>query len=374
MSLRNRLREILKMVASGGPAVCNIAVTNLCNATCDFCNYARNKKLAGRGVMVDVNDLQNAIDILYHKGVRYLTFSGGEPFLHPHLYDMVAYSVQKGIRPSICTNGYRLDADTIKTISEIGLKTIIISIDAGSVGEHEKNRGLPGICARIRKANHHLARLSIRSMASVTINRLITDYPGLILFLRDLGFETVTFSYPKRTLGSSSLVFSKTSSLVDYSAEELIVAFRKILDLKSCFSILNPAESMKDMIRYLRGKNQIFPCFGGYKYFFLDWNLDVWRCDYWPSKMCSIQEFENEPLIRDSCTLCTSDCYRDSSVLLHFAVAIGDALACLKRGEISKAARTLVTKSTALSIKSLLNEWKTVRKLATREFHVQQKI
>jgi MoaA/NifB/PqqE/SkfB family radical SAM enzyme len=374
MNTANRFREILKMVANGGPAVCNIAVTNLCNATCDFCNYAINKKKVDRGILVDLSGLQNAIDILYLKGVRYLTFSGGEPFLHPNLTDMVAYSIEKGIRPSICTNGYRLDKGTIKTLSEIGLKTIIISIDAGSVDEHEKNRGLPGICTKIRNANQRFARLSIRSMASVTINRLISDYSGLIMFLQDLGFETVTFSYPKRTLGSSSLVFSKTSTLVDYSTEELVAEFKKILDLKSHFSVLNPAESIKDMIRYLRGEKQMFPCFGGYKYFFLDWNLDLWRCDYWPSKMCSIQEFENEPPIRDNCTLCMSDCYRDSSVLLHFAVAFSDALACLKQGEISKAARTLLTKSTALSIKSLLNEWKTVGKLANREFHVQQEI
>ena len=367
MNPPNRLREILKMVASGGPAICNIAITNLCNATCDFCNYARHKKQVDRGVMVDPDDMLNAIDILYCKGVRYLTLSGGEPFLHPHLNDMVAYSVKKGIRPSICTNGYRLDEGTIKALSESGLKTIIISIDADSASAHEKNRGLPGICTRIRKANHQLARLSIRSMASVTINRLITDYPGLILFLRDLGFETVTFSYPKRTLGSSSLVFSETSSLVDYSAEELIRIFEVILRLKSSFNILNPAESIKEMIRYLRGEKQMFPCFGGYKYFFLDWNLDVWRCDYWPSKMCSIHDFKSTPLIRDNCSLCISDCYRDSSVLLHFAVAIGDAFTCLKQGAISKAARTLLTKSTALSIKSLLNEWKTVGKLANRE-------
>lgn len=364
MNLPNRLREILGMVANGGPAVCNIAVTNLCNATCEFCNYAINKKKVDRGVLADINDLQNAIDILYFKGVRYLTFSGGEPFLHPHLNDLVAYSIKKGIRPSICTNGYLLDEGAIKSLSGVGLKTIIISIDAGSVGEHEKNRGLPGICTKIRNANQRLARLSIRSIASVTINKLITDYHALILFLQDLGFEAVTFSYPKRTLGSSSLVFSKTSSLVDYSAKELVWEFKKILDLKSRFTVLNPTESIKDMIRYLRQENQIFPCFGGYKYFFLDWNLDVWRCDYWPSKMCSIQELENEPLIRDNCTLCMSDCYRDSSVLLHLAVAIGDALACLKRGQVLNAASALLTKSTALSIKSLLNELKTVGKLA----------
>jgi len=31
------------------------------------------------------------------------------------------------------------------------------------------------------------------------------------------------------------------------------------------------------------------------------------------------------PLVRDGCTACMADCYRDSSVMLHAAVSLGDA-------------------------------------------------
>ncbi|MBI4776098.1 MAG: radical SAM protein [Deltaproteobacteria bacterium] len=361
---RNRFRNTATMVAHGGPAICNIAVTNRCNARCDFCSYAVDKKRVRQGQLMGYDDYRHAIDILHGRGVRYITLSGGEPFLHPRLYDMVAYAVGIGIRPSVCTNGSRLGPEAVEALRKSGLKTLIVSMDASSEEAHEKNRGLPGVCGRIRESTRLLNQLSIECVASVTISRLVDDYDRLASFLEDLGFRTVTFSYPKRSIGSSSLVFSDTSSLLHRTPAELAGAFHDILRLKSRFRVLNPSESLKDMLRLQRGERQVFPCFGGYKYFFLDWNLDVWRCDMWPSKMGSIHDFEHVPFIRDHCTMCMSDCYRDSSVLLNFVVSLADGLTLLKRGKPVKALETVFTRSALRSVKALLEEWGTLRNLS----------
>ena len=82
----------------------------------------------------------------------------------------------------------------------------------------------------------------------------------------------------------------------------------------------------------------------------------------WPSKMCSIHDFGRVPFIRDNCTLCMSDCYRDSSVLLNFVVSLADGLTLLKRGETGKAFGTLFSRSALRSVKALLEEWGTLRK------------
>lgn len=365
-SVLKQVKAGWQLLTGGGPGVCNIAITNACNARCDFCNYAYDKPFVTKKVMVDFQELCGAIGILYERGIRYLTFLGGEPFLHPRLLDMVAYAVEMGMRSSICTNGFLLTPRMIRELKSSGLQTLFISIDAASSQEHEENRGLPGVCGRIREANHALKGLGIKTVASVTINRLVKDYAHLLRFLQELGFETVTFSYPKRVLGSSSLVFSETSPLVDYTPEELIAAFEEIKRLKGQFRILNPGESLVEMVRFLKKEPQRFPCFGGYKYFFLDWNLDVYRCDFWPTKMGSIYEFRETPFIRDKCTLCMSDCYRDSSVLLHVAVSLGDAIGHLKQGHPVKAMRALLTRSNAQSLKALIQEWGTVKDLAKR--------
>ena len=58
--------------------------------------------------------------------------------------------------------------------------------------------------------------------------------------------------------------------------------------------------------------------------------------------MCSVWEFAETPLVRDGCTACIADCYRDSSVMLHFAVSLGDALDCLSEGHMFAALKAIV--------------------------------
>jgi len=45
--------------------------------------------------------------------------------------------------------------------------------------------------------------------------------------------------------------------------------------------------------------------------FYLDWKLNLYRCHFWETPMCNIYEFDQSKLIRDGCTRCMIDCYRD---------------------------------------------------------------
>jgi hypothetical protein len=67
-------------------------------------------------------------------------------------------------------------------------------------------------------------KLGIPVNASVTVNRLV-NYEELPDTLRQLGFEAVGFSYPRRApLGSTSLVYDGDSHLVDLDRDELLDA------------------------------------------------------------------------------------------------------------------------------------------------------
>ena len=112
----------------------------------------------------------------------------------------------------------------------------------------------------------------------------------------------------------------------------------------------NPRASVADMKRHLHGESERFVCYGGYKSFYMDWNYDMWRCDAWDQRMCSVWEFADTPLIRDGCTACIADCYRDSSVMLHFAVSLGDAIDQLVEGHVLSALKTLADSRNASSL------------------------
>jgi uncharacterized radical SAM superfamily Fe-S cluster-containing enzyme len=88
--------DMLRLIRRGCPALCNVAVTNSCNATCDFCNFANGKVERKDLRWIDADQFDAALQILHDRGVRYVSFFGGEPLLHPRLSDMIAMSVSRG--------------------------------------------------------------------------------------------------------------------------------------------------------------------------------------------------------------------------------------------------------------------------------------
>lgn len=356
--------DMISVLGRGGPGLCNIAVTNACNAACDFCNFARGKIRRADLCWIDSARFEAALNILYSRDIRYVSFFGGEPLLHPELANMIRMAVARGMGPGLITNGWLLPSK-LDELAVAGLKTIDISIDAPAMADHEKNRGLEGLGDRIRIANSRMKELNITPIAQVTINKLIRDYCDLVPLLRDLGFEAVAFSYPQRSrLGSSSLAWSDSSGLVNFTDAELIEEFDSVNRLRKLYPVNNPSASIEDMKRHLRGEEERFVCYGGYKSFFMDWNYTIWRCDAWKEPLCSVWDFDRTELVRDGCTACIADCYRDSSVMLHFAVSIGDSIGRLKQGKPVEAWKTLVDSRNLTSLFSILENAPIIARMA----------
>jgi hypothetical protein len=145
-----------------------------------------------------------------------------------------------------------------------------------------------------------MRELGMTPLAQVTMSKLLGDYRQLSPLLRDLHFDAVAFSYPQTTrLGSSSLAWSSDSQLMSFSTQEMVAAFDSVDSLRSEFPVNNPSASVADMKRHLRGQPETFQCYGGFKSFYMDWNYDVWRCDYWTKKISSVWDFADAPSVRD---------------------------------------------------------------------------
>ncbi len=272
---------------------------------------------------------------------------------------MVRYATERGIQAMVCTNGSLWTESNMRALATDGLSSVIMSIDAHDAARHEGNRGLPEVCRKIQHANEVFAELGIQTTASVTASKLIEDYEKLPAFLRELGFSSCTFSYPLTTLNSSYLSFSG-SNLVNYTNEELENVFEQIKKLKqgSGFPVMNPTESLQEMQRHLRGEKERFGCLGGHKYFYLDWHLNLYRCHFWEKPMCSVYDWDETKLIRDGCTRCMIDCYRDPSVLQSVAINASDAWHALRRGNVVKAASHVFDSRNVTALKAVWEERK----------------
>ena len=73
--------------------------------------------------------MKRRIDHLARLGTSIVTFSGGEPLLHPELDEIIAHMRTYPILAGMITNGYLLTADRIKRLNRAGLDHLQISID-----------------------------------------------------------------------------------------------------------------------------------------------------------------------------------------------------------------------------------------------------
>jgi 2-iminoacetate synthase ThiH len=87
------------------PAICDVSVTNVCNAACDFCGFARDKNLAGPRRYIDPAGFSRALPILRRRRIRYMTLQGGEPLVHPvvrgDLSGAIGSLLQRGVAHSL---------------------------------------------------------------------------------------------------------------------------------------------------------------------------------------------------------------------------------------------------------------------------------
>ena len=160
------------------------------------------------------------------------------------------------------------------------------------------------------------------------------------------------------------MVFNPDSALINFKPEELVQAIQAVKSLRKRFPVQNPSASMDDLERFIRGEREQFGCVGGHKYFYLDWNLNIWRCEAWSKPLGSVFDFERIPDCRDHCTACMVACYRNASVLMHAAVAVEDAGAAVRAGEFARAARLLFRRSVAVSLRAVLGQVGLIARLA----------
>ncbi len=116
-------------------------VTRQCNLKCVHC-YAHAKNIPFDNEL-STKDGKNLIDDLARFNVPVLLFSGGEPLVRKDLPELAAYTVEKGIRAVISTNGTLISKKTAHTLKDIGLSYVGISLD-GMEPINDRFRGVKG--------------------------------------------------------------------------------------------------------------------------------------------------------------------------------------------------------------------------------------
>ena len=153
-------------------------------------------------------------------------FTGGEPFLYEGLWDVIAYSKDKGFKVALMTNGTLLTREDAKKASLLGISDIQVSLE-GPPNLHDAIRGA-GSFAAATKGVERLVGAGNRVSANVTLSRLNADKAeATVKFAKALGFYGIGFS--------RMVPCGRGKSLLDsiLTPQELKAAYLKVNALNS---------------------------------------------------------------------------------------------------------------------------------------------
>ena len=182
--LRHRLAHPFTKSRNGqvhSPEQITIIVTDICNLRCKMCQYAYSDspgyQLSQAGAMPPALFYKILDEITGHPVI---TFTGGEPLLHPQISEFITAAKSRGLITTMTTNGWKL-AKQAAALCQAGLDVLVVSAD-GPEAVHNMIRGgksfarlVEGIQA-VRKQEPRPILLVNTTISNLNYDLLITMY------------------------------------------------------------------------------------------------------------------------------------------------------------------------------------------------------
>lgn len=144
-------------------------ITRSCNLACRHCR-AEAYKEPYEGEL-STTEARNLINTFPEVGNPIVIFTGGDPMMRPDVYELVAYTHNKGLTCAFSPNGTLIDADNAKKLKQIGVDRCSISIDGPDAQSHDAFRGVSGAFAASLRGIEHLKNADLPFQINTTVTR-----------------------------------------------------------------------------------------------------------------------------------------------------------------------------------------------------------
>lgn len=129
------------------------------------------------------------IDRLAEFGSPILIFTGGDPMMRRDLYELIAYSTEKGLRCSLTPTATSLPTvERLQQVKEAGIRRIALSLDAPSSQVHDEFRQVKGSWDRTMRILHNADKIGLSVQVNTTVstfNHLLL--PEMVPFVEEVG-------------------------------------------------------------------------------------------------------------------------------------------------------------------------------------------
>lgn len=283
------------------------AINNTCNCKCEMCSIWKDKNKK----TVKFEDAKKALIKLRKNNFGILQITGGEPLLNPDIFRIIGYAKKLGFTIFLVTNGTLIDETVAKKLSEIGVDNVGVSFHHYDTKNFEKISNHEKILDNVQNAIKFLKKEKVPTEALLTLSKYNKDdIEKTVRFINNLGIG-ISFCIPTIVKDTSFALGGDCVNFTNYELRDIIL---KIIRLKKKeYGIINNNIFLEETIHFLGGKNKYY-CLGGYKIFYLDWNLNFYPCMFNGSPIIFNDvkfDFKNK-----KCNKCLLQCFREPSLFL----------------------------------------------------------
>ena len=198
LTMRKLIKNIFKGMAifglrkpfiTGAPLSVVWNYTKKCNLKCSHCfsDSQFNQKSENE---LTTTEAKQVIDILAANDVITVNFCGGEPLMREDIFEVIKYTHDNGIFPSLSTNATLLTKDICQKLFSAGIRDITISLDGISSKSHEHLRNVPGTFERA--VNGIKNAVEFGKFEEIIVNTTLLDFnyneiPQIYKFIKELG-------------------------------------------------------------------------------------------------------------------------------------------------------------------------------------------
>lgn len=174
-----------------------IEITDKCLQKCKHCSTDANKLNKSFHSIEIIKKLANqAIDLK----CKNIFISGGEPFLHPDIEEIIQLLVTLGVNTRIYTSGIisskptsGVSKETLQNLKKSGLNHLIFSLYSSNPSIHDRITNLPNSHSETIKTITNSIELGIKTeIHFVALRELINGLPALFEYLKGLGVSKLS--------------------------------------------------------------------------------------------------------------------------------------------------------------------------------------
>ncbi len=173
-------------------------VSDSCMRNCIYCNVET--RPAETMNLLPLERWEQLAQEVKDLDIYSIILSGGDPFMHKDIIDIIHCFTKRGIHPTVTTKSF-ISVKKAKKLKEIGLKEMQVSIDAPVASVADFLTQSPGYFDQVIKTIKNLQGERI----GVYTNSVVTSYnllliPQLVRMLSDMGIKRIRLTQYVRTL------------------------------------------------------------------------------------------------------------------------------------------------------------------------------